>query len=563
MIESDALESELMAKFENHVKIQLEIVDLLNSLIESSFNDYHQKLNILDGEKLIIFTLTQNKIVFLEQTAYENEDNSEAILAITVFKIFFMNNNSFNLKDLDEKKKYFNLLLKLLKHENVDNNEFCYIQEILSKISESTVYSPLLKLIEENYDNSFYVFCFYAFLKYSGTKKIFYDSFLTFVKSEFKSNKQDIDLELRNDFSEKEIESISEKDLINDLLFIRKNIINYIILSIDNGHLKIEKMPPDQIKYMLDNKDGEPEIKKKNNNKKQRNKESSSIGNNIITYSKEQENNCINELGLDENVGNMKNKNSQENKDKTVLKAKSLEEESRNNQDNNNIFDRINEDGNNSQKELSIEDRLNQLLSMIQDLKERMKDKDNENNSLKEIINQNNKKHRKYQNIIKNYKKNIDTITRKAIGLEQDLGLIKMRDAFKNILDLFCKALGIPLDYSYNSKMKEIIKNERIKNTKIGDLVNFLKKIYFELKISNENAHSIKLNESILSQVFDYIDQDEKLNELKKVLEKGKIGDLLKKLAINRKIYCYDRKLMLKEEQKIMDEVKDLDDIFN
>ena len=97
-------ELELLEKFEKRFLKEKEIVNIFNSLSENTFKDYYPKLEIHDDEKLIIYELLENSLYFLEKSANENEDYYDALIAIQVFKALFMDNNSFNLDDLEKKK---------------------------------------------------------------------------------------------------------------------------------------------------------------------------------------------------------------------------------------------------------------------------------------------------------------------------------------------------------------------------------------------------------------------------------------------------------------------------
>ena len=54
----------------------------------------------------------------------------------------------------------------------------------------------------------------------------------------------------------------------------------------------------------------------------------------------------------------------------------------------------------------------------------------------------------------------------------------------------------------------------------INDFSIFFDKIYRYLHFSNKNAHSLDLDKPILEQIFDYIDVNDKLKNLKKIWRK-------------------------------------------
>ena len=78
-------EKELTQKFEKIFQKEIEIVDIFNSLSETTYEKYYSKIEIHEDEKLIIFQLVENKLKYLEQSAHESNNNIKALLAITVF----------------------------------------------------------------------------------------------------------------------------------------------------------------------------------------------------------------------------------------------------------------------------------------------------------------------------------------------------------------------------------------------------------------------------------------------------------------------------------------------
>ena len=176
------------------------------------------------------------------------------------------------------------------------------------------------------------------------------------------------------------------------------------------------------------------------------------------------------------------------------------------------------------------------------------------------------KQKKEYQKTIRNVKHKLEDLSIKSIKFEYELRLIQARDAIKNIIDLFSKALGVEQDISYNDKIfaiKEIIFKKRIKGFNIDkDLVIFLDKIYRYLNFSNRNAHSLNLDQPILDQIFDYIEPNNNLKELKKKMEEGNMNNLLKDLAKNREKYFNNKYKLIEEERKIFDKVKGINDLI-
>ena len=143
--------------------------------------------------------------------------------------------------------------------------------------------------------------------------------------------------------------------------------------------------------------------------------------------------------------------------------------------------------------------------------------------------------------------------------------MIQLRDVFRNIIDLFCKAYKINLDDFYVNKILQIkkkITKQWIKEDEKIELNKFFDSIYIDYQFGNKNAHTIDLSQSIIDQVFANIDPKNEFGKVKMKLMKGNMNDLLKKCALNR-INNFDKKAELyKNEQKILESVSKISDIY-
>ena len=93
-------------------------------------------------------------------------------------------------------------------------------------------------------------------------------------------------------------------------------------------------------------------------------------------------------------------------------------------------------------------------------------------------------------------------------------------------------------------------------------LNKFFEKIYFELKSSNKNAHSIDLSKSIIEQWFIYVDPNKELEIVRQKLLKGNINELVKELAFNRINNFNNKNKCRLEDEKIIDSVAGIKDIY-
>ena len=89
--------------------------------------------------------------------------------------------------------------------------------------------------------------------------------------------------------------------------------------------------------------------------------------------------------------------------------------------------------------------------------------------------------------------------------------------------------------------MKTKINSLTLPQNKKYDLIRLMHKIYYKIKIANSHAHSIDANKPILKQIFDYIDPDKKLKEIRISMENSKLLKLLKDLSLNRNENFFDK----------------------
>ncbi len=176
------------------------------------------------------------------------------------------------------------------------------------------------------------------------------------------------------------------------------------------------------------------------------------------------------------------------------------------------------------------------------------------------------RKNTKYNKIIKNVKSEFIDVKKESIKLKNELRLIQLRDVFKNIIDLFCKAYQISQEEYYIDKIIQIknkINQQFFKGEEKNQLNKFFDKIYFDLQFSNKNAHSIDFSKSIIEQLFIYVDPNKELEIVRKKLLKGNINELIKKLAFNRINNFNNKNKCRLEDEKIIDSVTAIKDIYS
>lgn len=560
-------EKEMKIKFDEIVNKELTIVNLFNSLYQDCYKEYYREFNIKEDEKFIIFQLLKEKLKSLELTVEEKENNSDQILKINLFRALFMDEKDFSLDDLDRKSTYFDLILEMMNYgEPEDENEKVILTN-LNKEMEISSFNKLFSQFDlcEDYDYIYYHTCLYLIFKYSKLKSIFVNSIIVYANIELVLANRTNGLYLRKNYEDEKIEKMPKDQIVSDLSLIYEKIDNYTILYIKKNHLKLRKMSNEEINKEI----AEITEKKK---KRKRNKKSKNIEiNKKHEIAKEKipekkifdmtNNNNNNNWKLDSKFqeNNIEKKNEAQINE--LQRIKSIKET------------QVKQDDIYKKMEIQNETQNEKIKDLERELECHKKDVEKQNEKIKDLERKlechkkdAEKQKKEYQKTIRNVKHKLEDLSIKSIKFEYELRLIQARDAIKNIIDLFSKALGVEQDISYNDKIfaiKEIIFKKRIKGFNIDkDLVIFLDKIYRYLNFSNRNAHSLNLDQPILDQIFDYIEPNNNLKELKKKMEEGNMNNLLKDLAKNREKYFNNKYKLIEEERKIIDKVKGINDLI-
>lgn len=263
-------EENIFSKFEKETKDKLKIVDLLNSLYSIILNEYYKELEIKEDEKLIIFDLAQAKIEFLEQSLIEKDENSSFRLAITVFKNIFMSYNDFNLENFDNNIYAFNLIIKMLKEEKIEEEEKAKIINLTENMMKNKEYnySNLNKILSRDLNFSYSIFCFILLINNSCSNKIFINEFLSLIKRIYKLNHKS-NLEINQEYSESELNKISLVNVVNDLSSFFSDcdlLVNFLTIKIRDKHLVINLMGVDDVSKIINQ---EEKNKKVSEGKKQ------------------------------------------------------------------------------------------------------------------------------------------------------------------------------------------------------------------------------------------------------------------------------------------------------
>lgn len=601
-------EKEMEEEFKKRNKDELKIVDALNSLNEKVLNNYFSELKIYKENELCIYELFEVHLNAMETRENEKEDNFESIIAIAVFRALFTDKFGFNKNDLDKKIFSFNLMLKLLSQNKLDDNDNKAFEEMRK-------YELFEEIAKENDCDYYYSYCLYLILEYSKSKIFFVDTFISFMKNSYKEEGKNLEIVKDESISEDKLINMNSIDLVKSLKDIYNKGDNFYVLELEQTQnlIKQKQISLEEMQEII-NKNREPEAKKKKKKRNKKNKNKVKKNNNISKNNNQEENNFQSE-SLEEKK--LQNNIQDENKENEEIKEKNENKENEEIKEKDENIEKKEKENQEINKEQKEGDDSNQLLSLVKNLKNELSEKINElsgkvnkyekknvelsgtvseykkqnvelsgkinelsrqvnksektNAELSANIEEMKKEIKKYKNNQKEQDKAIKTLTNENIKIKgdliivkQELKLIQLRDVVKNIIDLFCKAYKISMDNTYADKVKEIKRKIPLTIAKEHqfELRTFFEQIYSNFGISNEKAHSIELSESIIQQLFTEIDKNGNFKNVKERLLKGKADNLLKQLGLKRHMFFKDKAALKLEEEKLINSVKNLSDIY-
>ena len=469
-------EKEMEEEFKKRNKDELKIVDALNSLNEKVLNNYFSELKMCKENELCIYELFEVHLNAMETRENEKEDNFESIIAIAVFRALFTDKFGFNKNDLDKKIFSFNLVLKLLSQNKLDDNDNKAFEEMRK-------YELFEEIAKENDCDYYYSYCLYLILEYSKSKIFFVDTFISFMKNSYKEEGKN--LEIVKD------ESISEDKLINmnsiDLVKSLKDIYNkgdtlYVLELEEKQHLiKEKKLSADEMLKII-NKNKEQENKKRKRKKK--NKKKAKEKNNIAKNNNQEGNNIQSEpieeskLQEENNIQDesMEKKESREHKEIKEKDENKEQKESKDEKENREQKEKEIQEINKEQKESNDS---NQLLPLAKGLKI----------ELNGIIKKYEKKNRELSRAVSEHKKQYDELSGKV---DQSLGKV---DQFKKqneeLLGKVDQLLG---------KFDQLTKQSEELSGQIEEMKNEIKKHKneHEKTIQNLKNENIKIKEDLV-----------------------------------------------------------------
>jgi len=366
-------------------------------------------------------------------------------------------------------------------------------------------YKAFINIICSDINNSYSIFCFLLLLNNSCSNEIFINEFLSLIKRIYKSEHNNINLQIVKKYTESELQKLSLINVVNDLSLLFsdiKSINNFLYIDIKNNHLVIYMMGSEETLNLINKEDK----------------------NNLISGAYEQ------------NIEPKKKLKDEEKKD-TDFKYK-----------------------NNDKKDVDVNEK-DKKESEIKILEKRIEQiNENFQKELEKIKNKN----QQLERAIKNSKINYENLNNKFLKIDAELNKIKLRDSLKGFIDFLCKAFRLKTEKSYYYKvflLKKEIKVKKMKNLTDLGLGNFLDKIYILIKYANKSAHSIDMSKPILEQIFKYIDPKNNFKKLEDLLMKGKMNGLLEKISQINNSGNAAKKINEKKDE-ILAKINGLEDIF-
>lgn len=107
------IEKDLNEEYSKNMKI----INCLNQLEEIIDKEYCSPVKITKKDKFAFYGIIKNKIDYIKDSLLI-EKKSLSSICLKIFELLFVNQNSLNYSELDEKEKVFQLVLKKIKGES-------------------------------------------------------------------------------------------------------------------------------------------------------------------------------------------------------------------------------------------------------------------------------------------------------------------------------------------------------------------------------------------------------------------------------------------------------------
>ena len=578
-MEEKEYEQRLNILLEENRKKQLLIINSLNAIGYAIMGKLYSNIKIIEEDYFITFDLVKLKFNYLKQLLEEDsEPYSLEWFSLLAFEILFFDTNNFNVDNLEEKVKCFKIIINEINKkydkqnkENSNDNDI-HKKIILEKYQNNKTIKNLYQnvFLDQLKQDNIGFLC--VIILSNNPKPIqFFNFFVKALESK---------LNIKIDLDEKDIEKLTINKIVGDLINIftkGKKVDKIHLIFKDNKICCVpftDKEATNEIKYDIDES-----LSNQFRNIILNNDISNLSLNDIVIQelekdiiaedSKESNKNEKDEQKINEK--GKKRKKKKKNKKKTNVESsnkKVLEENQAKVSENT-----IESEGNNNDEEddeiknlilknKKLNNKCNKLMSFVEKLNNEINLLKKENINYKQNKQKIDMKLKSTDIKLSNLREDNMNIKGELIRVKNELKIIEQRDAFKAFIDYIYHSLGFKEVKKYKNKVYDIshcldgIKSKNI--ILVSNLMKLIDEIYIKFNQGNSTAHGIKLNEPILSQMFESVKDKNFAPELLNKLDKSNTETVMKNLIIVRKNFFYDKSMIEQEEEKIYVTVPDL-----
>ena len=578
-------------QIETEYKRRATIIESLNKFGNLVIPQYKPlKYSIQDD--FVLFKYARERLKYFQDYLENDSENSFDHLCCFCFTALFLGDEDFKYENLEERIKYFDVILNCKENKD-DPNQPIFLKALIDDVNTKNYSFYIISLLNEKFKKDFFIFMLLLIMKYQ--EDLFPEVLIR--KIQYKND-------IKIDFDYSDLSGLSKETIVKDLydIFVNDNNdkkdVTLIHLVLDKEAIKEgPKFSLDEVYeyiYSLDDRQKEKKMKVKNyleeNFKEKKNTSIKSIKtenkkDNNIEISKNKENNKDGKIEKNinnEEKGKEKEKENDDIKNADEKNTKIIEELSFkiNNMENNiKIMNEKNviENENNKKRIEMYETQLNDYKAKLGNYENKLEKYENKFES---YIKQNEldkreikAKNLKIKKLEKNYNKLRLDMTNKSNQLDKiqsELDIIKIREGIKAFIDFIYASLKLTKVLSYDEKVYSIYdKLNSFSDAKKYDikLIKLLKSavynFYKKYKSGNDLAHSMDLNRSIIEQLFQIIkpkDDKDKYSNLETILkDKMNIESLMKKIIMNRKENYFLKDILFENDRIILSQVTDLD----
>ena len=412
-------------------------------------------LEIFEDDYYILIDLAKERLRYIKETIEYNYESN----VFGIFAIFAFKSLFIGANDLkiEEINQEITYFNIILKYADTKKIE-PELQEFIKSL-EKNINDKEKKLFKKMCTNDI-IYFIYLLVKSNQPKLLDINEFLVRVmESECLTDK---------DFEYEELAEIPNENIIDDLykIFFVEKITNNFHLHIDNRHIKVNKFTNDEL---VD---------------------------------------CINSSNL-----NITEKIKNENKSKNLSEIKEIAKKS-------NIDDKQS-----PQKYQELEKQIEIMQRQINELYDYKVKNENETKKENKLINTLKNETIKKNKLINSLSLQMTNNNTEIYRIKSDLKLIKLHRSLKELVNYLYIRLNLKGGFDYESKITKIIEKLKtftsIKYNKdlVEDTINFMKELYDKIELGNFSAHNLDLKVSVLDQIFELIDKENKAGELKSKLK--------------------------------------------